>query len=356
MFDRLSQAIRAISLLLLFVPSAFSSATYTVTALTDLPGSLVVNSLNNNNQIAGSYYNGVNDAPFEATALTFTPEGIPTGLTSVDWAVINDNGILGGYGNTTGNASQAFIGSSLVPLSGNLDSWGYALNDSGQLTGLAKTAGEADEAAIMTTSGTSVQVSGEIFYGINGSGVATGYNVSEQAIYGTASGVTAIPFPTGFSQTFGDGINSAGAVCGYGLTAEGYQDFYFNGTTSVAVPLPNGETASSVSAGGCINNASQIVGSVTGASDAGFIWSPTAGTQLLNGLVPSNWTISEALYINNSGTILAEGNNGTYYGYVLLTPTPEPSTFWLTTVILLCPIVLRGRRLRRTRREHPTAA
>lgn len=343
MLGKLSRSVATLWLLFLLAPSAFPAIVYTVTALTQLPSSAEVDGLNNNNQIAGAYDN----AAFEGSALTFTPEGIPSGLNSVGYAVINDNGLLGGWGFTS-STEEAFIGSSVVPLAGNLSSFANALNDSGQLAGYVKNSSDATEAAFMTASGTSVQPSGYDLDAINGAGVATGDNSSGQAIYGTASGVTVIPPAAAFDGSYGLGINSAGDVCGYGFLPGGLQGFYFNGTTSVLIPLPQGSTSAEFS-DGCISAASQVVGyGYGGATDVGFIWSPTTGTQILNNLVPSNWTITQALYINNSGTILAQGTNGTYTGYVLLTPTPEPSAFWLTGLVLLLAVVIYSRRNRRS--------
>jgi hypothetical protein len=74
-----------------------------------------------------------------------------------------------------------------------------------------------------------------------------------------------------------------------------------------------------------------MVGYDTGSATAAFMWDPVNGTQLLNNVVPNGWNITEAVTINDSGTILALGTKGVYNGYVLLEPAPEPSTLSLAT-------------------------
>ncbi|MBD2494731.1 PEP-CTERM sorting domain-containing protein [Nostoc sp. FACHB-280] len=64
-----------------------------------------------------------------------------------------------------------------------------------------------------------------------------------------------------------------------------------------------------------------------------FVWSESTGIFDLDTLTdPSlGWNFYSAIAINNKGQILAQGDNGKSYGYVVLTPrnaepVPEPIT------------------------------
>ena len=79
-------------------------------------------------------------------------------------------------------------------------------------------------------------------------------------IYGTTSGVTAIPLPAGWLSMLGLAINNAGNICGNGdyIANGGIQGaFYFNGTI-VTNLAPNYFEAGVPDE--CINSSNQVVG------------------------------------------------------------------------------------------------
>lgn len=71
------------------------------------------------------------------------------------------------------------------------------------------------------------------------------------------------------------------------------------------------------------NDGGQVVGhSLTDTGSHAFIWDELAGMSDLNDLIDpsSGWTLTGALAINNSGQIVANGDNGTLERAFLLTP------------------------------------
>jgi hypothetical protein len=261
-------------------------------------------------------------------------------MNDIAWADVNDLGVVGGWGNSTSNDSLAYIGNGIVGVDANA----FELNDSGELVGISTEFG-----AVFTTSGTSTNPgSGSEFYGINSNGTVAGI-LGNRAVVGTTASLATLP-ATNFLTMRATGINSAGNICGFGIDVNNASRvFYFNGASTAFVPFVSGQKGASTSIGHCINDSDEIVGEgvLTLGGSVGFIFDPVNGTQLLNNLVPAGWNITNALYINNSGTILAQGTNGSYNGYVLLEPVqiaPEPSTLLLAVGALALFAALRRRR------------
>jgi hypothetical protein len=76
-----------------------------------------------------------------------------------------------------------------------------------------------------------------------------------------------------------------------------------------------------------MNNCGFVVGGYGPDSDRyrGFLWSPTAGFQDLNSLIPpgSEWTIQDALAINDRGEIVGKTTHNRDEAGFLLSPRPD---------------------------------
>ncbi|HWB98758.1 MAG TPA: IPT/TIG domain-containing protein [Bryobacteraceae bacterium] len=289
-----------------------------------------MNAINSSGQVVGYC-----ECPTTEHAAIFTTSGytaipLPTGWTSALGYAINDAGQIGGYGannSPSGRYGQAFVGtiSGITPVpfpQGWVEAEAYAINGFGEITGDAFN-GNGFQAFIGTASETTaIPLTGSFTSSqaaaINDAGqvVGKGQNGEDDAFIATTSGMTAIPSITPVA------INNAGQIAGY--LAFGSPETALIGTASgfTAIPLPAGATHAYVSAG-CLNSS----GAVVGFSDAGgWIWTASAGTQLLSSLVPAGWKFTNALSISNSGLILAIGSfQGGLSEYLELTPVGPPS-------------------------------
>ena len=190
-------------------------------------------------------------------------------------------------------------------------------------------------------------LNGSAFYGIDSSGIATGYYDS-QLIYGTTSGVTVVSLPAGWTSMLGVAINNAGNICGNGNYAPsgGVQSaFYFNGTTVTSL-APNAFEVGVPDE--CINNSNQVIGTVTAGINSesqAFLWDPVNGLQPLDGLVPAGWDITGVYGINDESSIVAYGSfDGENPENLLLTlATPEPGSLALAAVGLIGLALIRLR-------------
>ena len=116
--------------------------------------------------------------------------------------------------------------------------------------------------------------------------------------------------------------------------------------TSAALALAASDAATG------INDSGVVVGySLTSATFPRFIWTPTVlngttttGTfQDMNtvfaGLIPSGWTLSEALGIDNNGDIVGyianDSNAAVTNGFLITASVPEPSSLLLVAVGLV---------------------
>jgi hypothetical protein len=324
--------IKKLILVLLLAALARAGAIYTVTVL---PNGYGWSGLNNNGEAVG--YSGNTIATWSAGAGLQT-QANPVGTAGGSTLVVNDNGVVGGSA-YNGSFSQAIIGNSALGLGGMLNDYGVALNNAGQLAGYAATSGGSTEAFIATASGgyQFLPILGDLFVGINASGVAVGYS-GNSMIYGTASGVSSI-LPFGWAYTLGLGINASGDICGWGESTGGVSAFFYNPTTSTMVAVPGVGVVGT----GCINDNNQVVGTVSFADGYGVIWDPVNGTQLLNNLVPTGWSILGPIDINDNGQILANAfyNNGSVEAVLLTESVPEPAAIGLAAAGIAA-LALRG--------------
>jgi probable HAF family extracellular repeat protein len=327
--------------LLLFVTVA-RSQNYTVLDLGTLGGPhSVATGINSSGAIVGfsdTVLPGIQHA-FLYSGGTITDLGTLGGSTSYAWA-INVNGQITGYSDLSGNAlHHAFIFQSgamhdLVPNS-TTSSEGMAINASGQVGGTVyRTSNNTDLRDVFLYSGGTMYNLGTIGgrnstgTSINNSGVVGGSSddASNNSDHAVISDNSTTP-----PSLIDLGVIGAIIAAGPSNTWVGYSEHhafsYQNGVTTI---LGSG-------AANAINSSGVIVGTSGDAIPGGesIITDPTFhawiyrnGTMTdLNSLVVLNGiTLTDALGINDSGEIIAEGSNGHAYA---LSPTsvPEPPAF-----------------------------
>ncbi len=140
-------------------------------------------------------------------------------------------------------------------------------------------------------------------------------------------------------------INNQGQVVGYSgsLGPTTSQPFIWeNGVMEDLGSLP-GRTDWGYARG--INDFGEVVGSSGGHA---FAWDSVSGIRDLNDLLDNSgtdWELTHAYDINDSGIIVGMGTNPDGFSHgVLLTPIPEPSTFVLLTISIVSLLACRWRR------------
>ena len=244
---------------------------------------IVPYAINNGGVIVGQDYNsqGVYESfVYNTGTQTFTFL-TPPGATNSIAVGINDSGqIVGTYGTSTGNYGYLYSGGTYTTLSvpGATQSPGtffyYAnpnaigtdatgINDNGEIVG--DWSGSSGEAGFIYSAGSFTNTSitdGSVFtalYGVNDSGVISGYTQTPAAGFLYSSGTFApINYP-GASRTVVQGINDSGEVVGfYTLDGSTWGFIYSDGTyTSIAYP---GSSQTDLFG---ISNNGEIVGSYT---------------------------------------------------------------------------------------------
>lgn len=326
---------------------------YSVTVLPLGPFSLpaIGRALSSNGMVAGQ----VNGQGFIWNGGAFTY--VPTLGGSMSPAFgVNSSGVATGW-SFTSSAEEAYSYSggtttSLASLVGGLDSEGYAVNNSGVIVGdEVYSANPHDEA--FEISGTTVTYLGflpggvnSVAYAISPSGLITGWADDSSGnqdvfIYSTALGLENLG-SLGGPGGAGTAINDAGQVAGFSYVNGGAAQHAFLYTGGIMHDLGTLGGTNSSALG--INAAGVVVGAAdTGTGSDAFVY--INGVMYdLNSLLAnlSGIDLTEAVAINDSGQILANGPDGTY----LLTPIPEPTSLWLGITGLL-PILASVRKRRR---------
>jgi hypothetical protein len=149
------------------------------------------------------------------------------------------------------------------------------------------------------------------FYGLNtfGQAAGSGYNgTSFQAIIGSPSGSSPIPFIAGWTNTVSFALNDSGQVVGYGNNGTTTQAFIGTVSGSIPIPLPSGWFASS---GNAINNSGQVAGgggtNISPYFSQPYIATP-AGSMAIP--LPPGWTGNVVGGINNIGQVAGVAYNG----------------------------------------------
>ncbi len=251
---------------------------------------------------------------------------------------INDSGKIAGWGlSLTTFEDQPFVGTSsgvmsvLLPstasLAGNIRGATVAgFNNSDEIVGTL--IGDIGNQAFFGTAAGVTSLPYPFVYGINDAGqILVGDQANQLYIL---TGNSAVPIPGAIGS--GAALNNAGQAVG--VTASGQA---FVGTTNgvTLIPLPTGANFELFVG---INNSGDVVGTASNGST--WIWDPVGGLQLLSTLVPAGWTVQSAWGINDLGQIVGDasftdpntGNSSqsaaSFSGPVILTPlaTPEPGT------------------------------
>lgn len=282
-----------------------------------------VSAINNLGEITGTNSTGFATTSFSQTATQTTNLGTLGGDSSTATA-INSSGVIVGQSYTTTPAqTEAFVYSNGVMtglgFNGGNNSAAYGINDSGYIVGSYQDASNVTQAFVYDPSNQEMTNIGNL-----------GDNTDNYSAEATA-------------------INNAGDIVGDSDTASGDHDaFEYIGKTMIDL----GNLGSGFSSANSINNLGQIVGNSDDANydSVGFIYENGTMIDLNSLLAPgSGWEITNALGINDSGQIAAEGVNIStgQIDALLLTPgavvVPTPSAA-LGGIGLLALLGLRKRR------------
>jgi probable HAF family extracellular repeat protein len=108
-----------------------------------------------------------------------------------------------------------------------------------------------------------------------------------------------------------ESINASGDVCGRSYTAGGAKRAFFWDGSMVDLGVLTGGTESWAFG---LNESQNVVGTsnVTGGAYHAFVWDAVNGMRDLNNLIPggSGWTLTRATDINDNGSIVGWGTNG----------------------------------------------
>jgi hypothetical protein len=265
------------------------------------------------------------------------------------YAINNAGQVVGNVGGGNQNF-QAFIAStsenSLIPPShGWTPFTAFGVNDSGQVAGFATNAGNLQMPYFGTSAGFTLiplpagWTSG-IGTAINNNGQVAGFGnlpsgFVQSFLWTPSGGTTPIPLPSGAAFAMTYAVNDSGLVAGY-IQSQNGQAFVGTPSGITLIPLPSGapHLSSATVTYGSINNSGVVVGQLvplTGTNTSGWIWDAAQGTISLSNLVPSGWSILNAVSISNTGLILAQASyNGGPTLWVELTSTPSTCSFSLT--------------------------
>lgn len=320
--------------------------------------------INNIGQVVGYMYaNGDADSHgFLYSGGSLTDIGTAPGGWFRDAVAINDSGqIVGDVDYTTLGTEHACTRSdgSIQDLGtlGGLYSYGHDINASGQVVGHSYLSEDDHVGRAFLYSGGSMHYLGIAggASGINDGGQVVGWvsvgNTDHAFLYSGGS-MEDLGTLSGGTTSWGNAINNSGQVVGYSDGIGGIHAFLYSGSSMQDLGTLSGGT-DSIAEG--INNKGQVVGfSFLGDPNLGvrhaFLYSGGVMQDLNNLVLPnSGWTLVEANAINDSGQIVANGENpnGQFHAY-LLTPTPEPSTIVLLGVGGIGLLGYAWRRRRRT--------
>lgn len=285
------------------------------------PTGSIAYAINNNGQVAGSYFNsgynrGFRTAPNAPIVPATDDLGDFGGPVTIAYG-LNASGQTTGY-STTGTAFRSFRTDANSPISptDNLDSLGVShiagINDLGQVIG---------------------------YYGLAAfrTGPNQPINLATNAL-GSLGGGGTQPFA----------INNSGQVVGSSFPSVGLYHAFRTAANASINPLTDdlGTLGGGSSGAWGINAAGEVVGSaLTTAGEAhAFIYDAT-GMHDLNELIPdgSGWTLVTATAINNVGQIAGEGLISGHRHAFLLTNIPEPGTLLLLMSAAVGLTLRRGR-------------
>jgi probable HAF family extracellular repeat protein len=285
---------------------------------------------------------------------------------------INDNGVVVGTASDINGASYAFIYDGSLHSIGNLGFSGstsaYSINNNGQVVGSAESSSGYTHAFLYdgTMHDIDPHVDGNTWseaMAINNFGNAIINTNKGPYLYSSSTAtnthLTDILDPNGIWKSLSVvGINDSGEIVGSGFPWSDTHShaFLYDGALhdlGTLAPTTHTSEAQLVS----VNSSGVAVGTGIGydfVPTPGYIWpginyralyfSSATGLIDLNTLVPtSDWTIQNALAINDSGQIAAIAAKGGIGHAILLTPVPEPSAWAFIALGLVGAFNLRHR-------------
>jgi probable HAF family extracellular repeat protein len=307
-----------------------SAQTYTITDLGTLPAPYnqisQASGINNSGQVIGTSLEatGGNVHAFLYNNGNMLDLGtLPNDNDSVATAV-NAGGEATGYSDTQSSPGDAFLysagGLASLGTLGGPGSYGFAINDTGEVVGISETAAEVNHAFLyngtMNDLGTLPGGTYSYAYGINGSGQVVG-----TSSIGSGEPEYAFLYNNGVMQNLGTvpggsgsvamAINATGQIIGAAYLSDNTVAFLYSDGVMQDLGILPGFAQSYATA---INSQSQIVGSSCNVNETSschpFLYSGGNLTDL-NTLLPpgSDWTLSGAYGINDSGQIVGGGTN-----------------------------------------------
>ena len=261
-------------------------------------------------------------------------------------AAINNSGMVVGHSDSSGpgNPTRAFVytqGGGMKDLGtlGGTQAVAEDINNLGQIVGYAQLANGKYDGFIYSGSGPMVDLgsayspllindAGEVvgIGSIGGSNTTYGTFVSSGGT-GTWSNIGSLGGP----QTYPYGINGHGQIVGYATTSAGsqYNAFLYSGGT--ITDLGDG-FGGDISYANGINSYGEIVGQASLPGDTvghAFVEFPGEPMEDLNDLIRPmpGWVLGHAYTVNDQGQILVAAPIAPTGCAVILTPTPEPSSF-----------------------------
>ena len=319
--------ILAVLILLGIAQPAFSQVRYSVTELGILEqaSSSVVRGFNSANEVVGGTIGfGRGKRAFLVTGgVAEDLEGFNGTDSSVALA-INDDSAAVGFSNTASSV-HAFVWTrkdgvlDLGTLPGDSGSQALGINRQNEVVGYSSGPGGVE--AVMWTRDGRIQGLGRLrdgdysrAFAINQSGDVAGASGSPGAdrafLWTRNRGMEDLGVLPGSTESSATGINNPGQVVGYSSTPTVTRAFLWsrNGGMEDLGTLPGGDFSRALA----INEPGDIVGTSGSALGArATLWPRSGGIQDLNELIPagSDFVLTQAVNINNPGTILAIGRD-----------------------------------------------
>jgi probable HAF family extracellular repeat protein len=256
---------------------------------------------------------------------------------------INGAGVIVGWADVSGNQPRATVWNGSTPTNlgtlGGDSSWAYGINASGVVVGYSRTAAGVATPTAFMYNGTmqSLGTAGSMAYGINNSGLIVG------SIPGTGGYAHAASYNGSTWTDLGAGtakaVNGNGVIVGYATDFTYDKNGNVTDATQHAAQFIGGYaselaylTGFDASVANAVNTNGTIVGYDTNRSTGvthAFVMPSGGAVTDINSLV-TGWTITEALAINDAGTIVGigyQGGNSEAVRLVQLSsvPVPEPS-------------------------------
>ena len=198
-----------------------------------------------------------------------------------------------------------------------------AVNEAGTVVGWSMV-GSSTHAFVWTESGGMIDITPSAFlaeaYDVNEAGQVTGY-VGGQAFVWADGVLTSLGVPAGFAYSTGYAINDAGVVSATVTSPTGISERLARWTPGLGWEVLGGDGERNLAWG--LNEHGQVVGQ---GRPGGVVHVQGAGVLSLTTLVIGDWTIHDAVDIDDAGRIAARGSNRVTgeMGALLLEPVGDP--------------------------------